>query len=96
MKQCSRIYPLKHNPHHARDTSTQEAQKVNPHKQAFVVWLSVYPILTIISFVLAPILTPLAIPVRTLLMSLLMVPMMVYVIMPLATKVFAKWLRNTR
>ena len=57
-------------------------------KQVVLVWLAVYPIITILVWVLDPILAGLSLPLRTLLLSALMVPIMVYGAMPMIHRFF--------
>ena len=46
-------------------------------------WLGVYPILTVVAWLLEPYLASQPIAIRSLVMSALMVPMMVLIVMPL-------------
>lgn len=57
-------------------------------KQAFLVWLAVYPIITGLVWALEPVLNEMILPMRTLVLSALMVPIMVYGAMPLINKLF--------
>ena len=45
-------------------------------------WLGVYPLLTLLAWLLEPVLTDQHLAVRTLIMSVLMVPAMVLLVMP--------------
>ena len=57
-------------------------QRGSVHRAALLTWLGVYPLLTLIAWLLAPILAPLHLPARTLVMSAVMVPVMMYGVMP--------------
>lgn len=65
------------------DRNERQGGKV---RAAFLTWLGVYPVLTIIAVLLEPLLAPMSIPLRTLLMSAVMVPVMVFWIMPAITR----------
>lgn len=72
--------------------------KINQMKQAprwkfaIMVWIAIYPSITIVSLLLSPILLKLPIPLRTLILTLILVPLMVFIIMPFLQKILAKWL----
>lgn len=62
------------------------------YKQAIVVWLAIYPTITIILLALGPRLEALPIPLRTLALTLLLVPLMVYVLVPTLNRLLHRWL----
>lgn len=64
------------------------------HKRAFLVWLAIYPLVTVLFFILGEYLGRFPIPVRTLILTLIAVPVMVYGILPFYHKVFDKWLNK--
>lgn len=64
------------------------------HKRAFLVWLAIYPLVTILFYLLGDFLLQFPIPVRTLILTLIAVPIMAYIILPFYHKVFDKWLNN--
>ncbi len=64
-------------------------------KMAILIWLAVYPTITLIFFVFGKwisLINPL--PLRTLSITLILVPLMVFVFTPVLTKVFYKWLQK--
>lgn len=65
-------------------------------KSAIIIWLGIYPTITILLGVLGPYILPLQIPVylKTLPITLLAVPIMVYLVLPLLQKIFRTWLMN--
>jgi antibiotic biosynthesis monooxygenase (ABM) superfamily enzyme len=62
------------------------------YKTAIVIWVVIYPTINLIMFLLGNSLSELILPIRTLVMTIILVPLMVYVLMPLANKIFEKWL----
>jgi hypothetical protein len=61
-------------------------------KMAILVWLVIYPTISIITILIGPLLTTFPILIRTLIMSLILVPFMIFVAMPFLNKVFKNWL----
>jgi antibiotic biosynthesis monooxygenase (ABM) superfamily enzyme len=64
------------------------------YKLAVLVWIGLYPLLTALSYLTAPLLVDFPIPVRTLVLSLILVPIMIFVLIPSINKYFAGWLRR--
>jgi uncharacterized protein len=62
------------------------------YKQVVVTAVAVYPLLLLTQVVLVPTLGDWPVLARPLAVAGLMVPMMTYLVMPLATRVFARWL----
>lgn len=65
------------------------------HKMSVVIWLSIFPIISILSAVLGPVLASAPLLVRTAALTLIAVPLMTYVVMPRMTKLFHPWLHKT-
>ncbi|MEM6269499.1 MAG: hypothetical protein AAF998_08680 [Bacteroidota bacterium] len=63
------------------------------YKIAFITWLAIYPLITVILYLFGPLLAELPLAVRTLLLTAVLVPIMVYVLVPGLQRVFRKWLR---
>jgi len=61
-------------------------------KFALMVWIAIYPAITLASFLLGDLIKDLALPVRTFIMTGILVPLMVYVLLPLLRKLFGAWL----
>jgi antibiotic biosynthesis monooxygenase (ABM) superfamily enzyme len=59
---------------------------------AVLIWLAIYPMITLLLAVLGPALAGLPLPLRSLVLSLILVPYMVFVGIPTVTRVFRKWL----
>jgi antibiotic biosynthesis monooxygenase (ABM) superfamily enzyme len=62
------------------------------HKFAIVIWLMIYPTITLIMYLSSGFLSKLALPLRTLFLTAILVPLMVYVLLPTAHKLFRGWL----
>ncbi|TAI48821.1 hypothetical protein [Flagellimonas allohymeniacidonis] len=59
-------------------------------KNAVIVWVAIYPTITLIMVVFGEMLSELPIYLRTLILTLILVPAMVYFLIPFWTKVFNK------
>ncbi len=64
------------------------------HKRAFLVWLAIYPLITILFLLLGDHLVSFPVPVRTFVLTVIAVPLVVYIILPLYHRLFDKWLNN--
>lgn len=62
------------------------------YKMAILTWISVYGLLMLLGFTLAPLLATLPSFIRTLIISAIMVILITYVVMPRLTRLSAKWL----
>ncbi|SFF00833.1 hypothetical protein SAMN05518672_11426 [Chitinophaga sp. CF118] len=71
--------------------SNQETNKNEQHKRAFIVWLAIFPLITILLCLLGDILLPLPLILRTFILTIIVVPTMVYFLVPLYTKLFSSW-----
>ena len=62
-------------------------------KMAIVIWLAIYPLITLIFAVLGKYLILIEpLPLRTLLITVIAVPIMAFVLIPTLQKVFHNWL----
>ncbi|GAB6939821.1 hypothetical protein ACQP60_19760 [Isoptericola variabilis] len=66
------------------------------YKMAVVTWIAAYPLITLLLSVGAPLIRRLPVVVTTLVLSMTLVCLMTFVVMPLMTRLFAGWLRETR
>lgn len=64
------------------------------HKTAFLSCLAIYPVINIVSYFFDDLLMQIPLLVRTLILSSILVPLMTYLIMPIYTKLFEKWLEK--
>lgn len=69
-------------------------RKSSKHKQAFVIWLGIYPLITLLYALLGNYLTDLATAFKTLILTLIAVPIMFYGMVPLLNKLLFKWLNK--
>lgn len=69
-------------------------EKRNMHKRAFLVWLAIYPLITILLWLIGGYIQFLPLVIRTLLLTIIAVPIVYYCILPLYNKVFHKWLNK--
>jgi hypothetical protein len=63
-------------------------------KTAVLIWLAIYPSITLLMLLFGDQLARLPIPVRTLVLTAVLVPLMVLVLLPRLQKLFAGWLRR--
>lgn len=64
------------------------------HKRTFLVWLAIYPLITLIFYSVGDQLLAFPLPLRTLILTLVVVPTMSYLILPFYHKIFKKWLQG--
>lgn len=64
------------------------------YKTAIVVWLAIYPLITLILWAFGPYLAQIPLALRTLLLTVILVPTMVYALIPLWQRLLAKWLKG--
>jgi len=62
------------------------------HKRAFLTWLAIYPVITILFWLFGDLLIKIPLVIRTLILTLALVPLLSYIILPFYYKVFNKWL----
>jgi antibiotic biosynthesis monooxygenase (ABM) superfamily enzyme len=64
-------------------------------KMAIVIWLAIYPLITIVFLSFGKYLVQInPIPLRTLVMTIILVPTMVFLLMPAIMKILGDWLRK--
>lgn len=63
-------------------------------KFAIMVWLAIYPTITLVSFLIGDTIKNLSLPLKTLLMTGILVPLMVFVLLPLLRKILGSWLHK--
>lgn len=59
-----------------------------------MVWLAIYPSITILFLLFGEQLQQLPAALRTLVLTLILIPLLVFVLLPLLHKAFARWLRG--
>jgi antibiotic biosynthesis monooxygenase (ABM) superfamily enzyme len=63
-------------------------------KMAVMIWLGIYPTITLALWLLGPFLAPLPLPLKTLCLTLVVVPTMVFGVLPLLQKILSPWLKK--
>ena len=63
-------------------------------KFALIVWIAIYPSITLVSYLIGDYLRDLILPIRTLIMTGILVPLMVFVLLPLLRNVLGNWLNK--
>jgi antibiotic biosynthesis monooxygenase (ABM) superfamily enzyme len=63
-------------------------------KFAIMVWLAIYPAITLLSYLIGDHIKNLPLPIKTLIMTGILVPLMVFVLLPLLRKVIGNWLNK--
>tara|TARA_R110002074_G_scaffold182574_1_gene347496 strand:- start:803 stop:1015 length:213 start_codon:yes stop_codon:yes gene_type:complete len=59
-------------------------------KSTFVVWIAIYPAITVILLLFGDILNRVPVLLRTLILTVILVPLMVYLLIPFWTKLIQK------
>jgi antibiotic biosynthesis monooxygenase (ABM) superfamily enzyme len=62
------------------------------YRQAMVVWIAIYPTITLLLELCGPVINDWPLPLRTLVLTAVAVPLMVFVLLPTLQRVFASWL----
>lgn len=64
-------------------------------KMAIVIWLAIYPLITVVFLLFGKYLSQIEIlPLRTLIITAVVVPIMFFVLMPILQKLLAGWLKR--
>ncbi len=63
-------------------------------KTAVLIWVAIYPSITLLFLLFGDLLLQLPVPLRTLVLTGVLVPLMVFVLLPLLQRLFAAWLRR--
>jgi len=63
-------------------------------KFALMVWIAIYPSITVVQILIGKQISELPIPIKTLIMTGILVPLMVYVLLPLLRKILGNWLNK--
>ena len=61
-------------------------------KMALLSWIGLWPMVTLMMWIVRPRLASLAVPAQTLIMTAMIVPLMTWVLMPALTRLFRGWL----
>lgn len=63
-------------------------------KFAIMVWLAIYPAITLLSYLIGDHIKNLPLPIKTLIMTGILVPLMVFVLLPILRKLMGNWLNK--
>ena len=61
-------------------------------KMAILIWLGIYPTITLVLWLLSPFIANFPLPLKTLCLTLVVVPIMVWVMLPNLQKLLRSWL----
>ncbi len=64
------------------------------HKRVFLIWLAIYPLITVLFYLLGDYLLRYPLMIRTLVLTLIAVPLAAYIILPFYYRIFHKWLNE--
>jgi uncharacterized protein len=64
------------------------------YRQAVIVWLAIYPTITLLLELGGPLINDWPLPLRTLALTAIAVPTMVFVLLPALQRLFGAWLRR--
>jgi len=59
-----------------------------------MVWLAIYPTITLVTFLIGDYIKQLPLPLKTLLLTGILVPLMVFILLPLLRKLLGNWLNK--
>lgn len=65
-------------------------------KTALIVWVAIYPSITLLSWLAGPWLMRLPLMIRTLVLTGILVPLLVFILLPLLQRVLGRWLHPVR
>ncbi|WP_298120796.1 hypothetical protein [Flavobacterium sp.] len=63
-------------------------------KFAVMVWIAIYPTITLVSLLIGDYIKNLPLPLKTLIMTGMLVPLMVFVLLPFLRKILGNWLNK--
>lgn len=63
-------------------------------KFAFMVWIAIYPAITVLTFLIGDSINNLPLPIKTLTMTGILVPLMIFVLLTLLRKLLGNWLNK--
>lgn len=67
--------------------------KHHQHKMAFIIWLAIFPLITITFYLFGDLLMLLPLVARTFLLTIIIVPTVFYIIVPFYTRLLANWFK---
>jgi antibiotic biosynthesis monooxygenase (ABM) superfamily enzyme len=62
----------------------------NNHKRVFIIWLGIYPLITLLLYLLGDALIKFPLPLRYLMLTAIAVTVLAYIILPILHKIFGE------
>ena len=69
-------------------------EKAPRYRFAVIVWIAIYPAVTVAQWLLGPLMTDWPVPLKTLVISLIEIPYAVFFAIPWLQKQFSGWLKH--
>jgi antibiotic biosynthesis monooxygenase (ABM) superfamily enzyme len=69
-------------------------KQVPKWKFAVIVWIAIFPSITLLQLLIGKQLLELPIPLRSLILTVILVPLMVFVLLPILRKFLGSWLNK--
>lgn len=69
------------------------SNKNNQHKMAFIIWLAIFPLITLTFYLFGDLLMLLPLVLRTFILTIIIVPTVFYIIVPLYTRLLSGWFK---
>ncbi|MGO4289727.1 hypothetical protein [Chitinophaga sp. RAB17] len=69
------------------------SNKNNQHKMAFIIWLAIFPLITLTFYLFGDLLLLLPLVLRTFILTIIIVPTVFYIIVPLYTRLLSGWFK---
>jgi antibiotic biosynthesis monooxygenase (ABM) superfamily enzyme len=66
------------------------------HKRAFLIWLAIYPLITVLFLLMGEFLSRYPLVIRTFILTAVAVPIVFYVILPFYNRIFKQWLNHNK
>ena len=63
-------------------------------KFAVMVWIAIYPAITLLTYLIGDLIKKLPLPIKTLIMTGILVPLMVFVLLSILRKLMGNWLNK--
>ncbi|HEY9259840.1 hypothetical protein [Chitinophaga sp.] len=69
------------------------SNKNNQHKMAFIIWLAIFPLITLTFYLFGDLLLLLPLVLRTFILTIIIVPTVFYIIVPFYTRLLSAWFK---
>lgn len=68
-------------------------KKNDQHKMAFIIWLAIFPLITLTFYLFGDLLLLLPLVLRTFILTIIIVPTVFYIIVPFYTRLLSAWFK---